>query len=79
MSTEMKVRHTQEWDIPDLANILERAADRSNKTITQICGEARISSAFWYGLLNGRQQSIKLETLRGLCEALEIDISKILK
>ena len=73
----MKVRRTQEWDIPDLHTRLQKAAGESNKSITQICKEAELSTAFWYELAKGRKNSISFESLERLCKALGLTIKSV--
>ncbi|MEO1390993.1 MAG: helix-turn-helix transcriptional regulator [Cyanobacteria bacterium J06634_6] len=73
----MKVRRTQEWDIPDLHAKLQEAARESSKSITQICKEAELSTAFWYELAKGRKNSITFESLERLCKALELTLEGV--
>ncbi len=73
----MKVRRTQEWDIPDLHTKLQKAAGESSKSITQICKEAELSTAFWYELAKGRKNSISFESLERLCTALGLTIKEL--
>lgn len=73
----MKVRRTQEWDIPDLHTRLQKAAGESSKSITQICKEAELSTAFWYELAKGRKNSISFESLERLCKALGLTVKGV--
>ena len=73
----MKVRRTLEWDVPDLPDALKGAAEKSQKSVAQICREAGISTAFWYQLVKGNKDSITYETLAKLCSALGVDFGKV--
>lgn len=66
----MKVRQTKEWDVPQLADVLRSAVEKSPKSVSQICREAGISTTFWYQLAKGNEDSISFETLVSLCAAL---------
>ncbi len=77
MSMLMKVRRTQEWDVSDLHVKLKEAAEKSKKSITQICKEAEISTAFWYELAKDRKNSISFETLEKLCKALSLTLKDV--
>ncbi|MEM8805369.1 MAG: helix-turn-helix transcriptional regulator [Cyanobacteria bacterium P01_G01_bin.38] len=68
----MKVRRTHEWSVPNLPAELKSAAERSDKSISQICREADISTAFWYQLVKGNKESVTYQTLSAICQALEI-------
>ncbi|MEL7503144.1 MAG: transcriptional regulator [Cyanobacteria bacterium J06554_6] len=73
----MKVRQTKEWDIPDLPERLKAAAAASGKSITQICNEADVSTAFWYQAIKGNKDSITYETLSGLCQAMSVSLKEL--
>ena len=73
----MKVRQTREWDRPDLPEVLKAAANKSQKSIAQVCREAGISTAFWYQLVKGNKDSITLDTLTGLCKALGVTLEDV--
>lgn len=70
MDVLMKVRRTQEWDVPALPEFLKSAAGDCGKSVAQICREAEISTAFWYQVLKGNKDSISFDTLSKLCIAL---------
>lgn len=74
LATPMKVRDIREWDMPDLPAKLKSAAASSGKSVVQICGEAGISTAFWYEVLKGNKSSITLPTLRAIEAALDVDL-----
>ena len=71
----MRVRKVQEVEITDLESRLAVARDNSRKTLAQICREAGITPMYWYKLVSGKQDSIPLETLQKLGNALEIDFN----
>ena len=70
MNAFVKIRRVVEIDAPDLPQWLKAAADESEKAITAICGEAGISTQFWYDLIKGRRDSILESTLHKLEQAL---------
>lgn len=76
-TVQMKVRQTKEWDVPDLPDVLKVAAEKSQKSVTQVCREAGISTAFWYQVIKGNKDSITLETLSALCAALGIGVNEV--
>lgn len=73
----MKVRQTDEWDLPGLPQQLKDAAKRSEKSVSQICREANISTTFWYQVVKGNKESISLKTLKALCKALGISLDSL--
>ena len=73
----MKVRRTEEWDIPDLPERLSEAMERSQKSVLQVCRDAGISSNFWYQMINGNKGSIKRSTLISLCESLDLQFDEL--
>ena len=70
----MKVRSVKEWDVPDLSERLRRAARESKKSVVQLCKDAGISTAFWYGMTGGSTSSVALPTLSAIQKALGVDL-----
>ena len=77
LANTMKVRRTQEWDLPDLPEVLKLAAKQSGKSVLQICKDADISTAFWYQMMKGQRDSITLETLASICDAVGITLASL--
>ena len=73
----MKVRQSQEWDIPDLPERLSAAMEKSPKSVAQVCRDVEISTNFWYQVINGNKGSIKKATLLKLCEVLDLTIDEL--
>ncbi|NJN23045.1 MAG: hypothetical protein HC812_20050 [Leptolyngbya sp. RL_3_1] len=70
MLTAVKVRKTQEWELPDLPKQLKDAAEECSKSVVGFCREANITTAFWYQLVKGEKNSITHETLGRILKAL---------
>lgn len=74
MDSRMRVSVTFDKEFPDLPQRLADARKRCPKAVSQICGEAGISSTFWYQVVRGEAKGISLDTLRALENALETDL-----
>ncbi|MEM9449780.1 MAG: helix-turn-helix transcriptional regulator [Cyanobacteria bacterium P01_E01_bin.6] len=77
MSVDVKIRRTEEWDVPDLPKRLSGAFEKSSKSVLQLCRESGISSAFWYQMIKGGKASISYSTLQRLCQALDLVIDEL--
>ena len=70
--TPMRVRRVQEVEIDCLEQILIEARENSRKSLALICREVGITPVYWYKLVSGKQDSIPVETLTKLGNALDI-------
>ncbi|MBP0017187.1 MAG: hypothetical protein J7647_06460 [Cyanobacteria bacterium SBLK] len=66
----LKIRVVRDYDADDLPEWLRNTAKNSGKSISQICRDAEITTAYWYSLLKGKYESIADETLKKLEKAL---------
>lgn len=71
----MKVVHKIEIEVPDLGDRIRKARKASRKSMAQLCGEADVTSSYWYqieaGTLSG---GVTLTTIRAIEKALEVDL-----
>lgn len=70
MSTLLKIRRVEEIEAPNLPDWLKTAANESGKAVTAICGDAGISTQYWYDLIKGRRDAILETTLKRIEESL---------
>ncbi|MEM9945378.1 MAG: helix-turn-helix transcriptional regulator [Cyanobacteria bacterium P01_D01_bin.36] len=77
MIAAVKIRRTEEWNIPDLPERLSGAFEKSEKSVLQMCREAGISSNFWYQMIRGNKTSIKHSTLKELCGVLDLTLEEL--
>jgi transcriptional regulator with XRE-family HTH domain len=68
----MEVVKTVRVQVPALNDKIKQARLNDDRTITQICGLAGMTTANWYRIESGRQ-SIPLETLRKMEQVLGVD------
>lgn len=73
----MRVRKILEVEIPDLPKRLSEAKELSRKPLARICREAQITPVYWYKIVKGDQDSIPLDTLERLGQALDITFPDI--
>lgn len=71
----MKVVHKIEIEVPDLGSKIRSARKASSKSMAQLCGEADVTSSYWYqieaGTLSG---GVTLTTIRAIEQALGVDL-----
>lgn len=72
----MKVRKIErkEIEIPKLSEAITTALKKSDMSVTQVCVAVGISRAYWYQLVNNKEEAIALETLRKIEQVLNVDL-----
>ena len=71
-TSPMRVRRVQEIEIDGLEQKLIEARENSRKSLASICREVGITPVYWYKLVSGKQDSIPVETLTKLGDALDV-------
>lgn len=73
----MRVRRVQEIEIDGLEQKLIKARENSRKSLALICREVGITPVYWYKLVSGKQDSIPIETLTKLGNALDVQFDVV--
>ena len=69
----MKISYRYEWEAP--AGMIDDISTglRKVKDIKKFCKDLGFSRSYWYGVKNGYKKSINWDTLKRICQALDID------
>lgn len=77
MAPGMIIRKVIKWDSPKLEAKLAKAAEKSPKSISQICREGEITSSYWYQMVKGQKPTISYETVEKLCKSLGLALKDV--
>jgi transcriptional regulator with XRE-family HTH domain len=70
----MKVRKIErkEVEVPDLSKRIAQAHKKTGKPVSEVCKAVGFSRAYWYQVVNGREDAIAEDTLRKIEKILDV-------
>lgn len=74
MKKRMKLRTVVDQDVSGLGAKIKQVRESDERSLTQICAAAKMTSANWYKIENEDTKLLPLETLRRIEAVLNVDL-----